>query len=144
MESETMGRVVVTARIENMEDLYAVRLGVKTPDQVRFVEVTDALVDTGASGLSLPARIIAQLGLERVRTQRMTTANGSRQAGVYGTAKLTIQGRVCPTDVLELADDCPVLIGQYPLEVMDWVVDLPGRQLIGNPAHNGELVYEVY
>ena len=144
METETMGRVLVTARIENMEDLLAVRLGVKTPDQVRFIEVTDALVDTGASTLSLPSRMIAHLGLDFVRSQRMRSAMGSGQTQVYGTARLTIQGRACPTDVLEVPDDCPVLIGQIPLEAMDWVVDLTGRQLIGNPAHGGELIYEVY
>ena len=144
MENETMGRVVVTARIENMEDLYGVKQGRMTPDQVRFVEVSDALVDTGASTLSLPTRMIAHLGLDLVRSQRMRSALGSGQTQVYGTAKLTIQGRACPTDVLEVSDDCPVLIGQIPLEAMDWVVDLTGRQLIGNPAHGGELIYEVY
>ena len=127
MENESMGRVLVTARIENMEDLYAVKMGLKTAEQVRFVEVTDALVDTGASTLSLPTRMIAHLGLDLVRVQRMMTARGSGQTSVYGTAKLTIQGRACPTDVLEVPDDCPVLIGQIPLEAMDWVVDLTGR-----------------
>ncbi len=144
MGTETMGRVLVTARIENMSDLHAVQLGVLTSDQVRFVEVADALVDTGASTLSLPTRMIALLGLNFLRTQRVRAATGSGQTQVYGTVRLTIQGRACPTDVLEVPDDCPVLIGQIPLEAMDWVVDLTGRQLIGNPAHGGELIYELY
>jgi hypothetical protein len=46
--------------------------------------------------------------------------------------------------VVEVADDCPVLIGQVPLEVMDFVVDPAGQRLIGNPAHGGEQVYELY
>jgi hypothetical protein len=33
---------------------------------------------------------------------------------------------------------------QIPLEAMDWVVDLKGQKLIGNPAHGGEHVIEVY
>ena len=144
MRADSRGRVLVTARIENMEDLYAVKKGLITPDKVRFVEVIDALVDTGASTLSLPKRFITQLGLDPVRTQRVRTASGPGQAQVYGTAKLTIQGRACPTDVLEVPDDCPVLIGQIPLEAMDWVVDLTGGKVIGNPAHGGELIYELY
>ena len=43
---------------------------------------------------------------------------------IYGTVRLTVQGRDCPTDVTELPDDCPVLIGQIPLELLDFVVDL--------------------
>jgi hypothetical protein len=33
---------------------------------------------------------------------------------------------------------CPVLIGQLPLESLDFVVDPIGRRLIGNPDHGGE------
>ena len=50
METETMGRVTVKAKIENLSDLH---LGASStcsrPKQVRFVEVDDALVDTGAT-----------------------------------------------------------------------------------------------
>jgi hypothetical protein len=41
-------------------------------------------------------------------------------------------------------DHVPVLIGQLPLEHLDFVVDPRSRSLIGNPAHNGEHVYELY
>ena len=41
-------------------------------------------------------------------------------------------------------DDCPVLIGQIPLEALDFVVDPANRRLIGNPAHGGEQMIELY
>jgi hypothetical protein len=63
---------------------------------------------------------------------------------IYGTVRLTIQGRDCPTDVTELPDDCPVLIGQIPLEYLDFVVDMKARRLVGNPAHGGDWVLEMY
>ena len=44
----------------------------------------------------------------------------------------------------ELPDDCPVLIGQVPLELLDFVVDPAGQRLIGNPEHGGEHVLELY
>ena len=57
---------------------------------------------------------------------------------------LTIQDRVCTMDVVEVPDDTPVLIGQLPLEQLDFVVDLRSRSLIGNPAHGGEQMLELY
>jgi len=144
MEIAAMGKVLVTAKIENMEDLYRVKLGQLQPEQVRTVEVTDALVDTGASTLSMPKRLIQQLGLTPLRTRNARTSAGPVTLQVYGTVRLTIQGRDCPCDVLELPDDCPVLIGQVPIEAMDWVIDPISQRLIGNPAHGGEHIYELY
>jgi predicted aspartyl protease len=139
-----MGRVVVTAKIENLGDLYDLTKGRTTDDKVRRVEVTDALVDTAASTLSLPKRLIDRLGLEMVRERMARTSAGTVLVRVFGTVKLTIQERDCPCDVVEVPDDCPVLIGQIPLEAMDWVVDPPNRRLIGNPDHNGEHIIELY
>jgi clan AA aspartic protease len=144
MESATMGRVLTEATIENLEDLWAAKRGFCPPEQVRRITVSDALVDTGATLLSLPARLIRQLGLTQFDTKRVTSSSGSCEAGLYGTVRLTIQGRTCHIDVLEVPDDVPVLIGQIPLEHLDLVVDLRDRRLIGNPAHGGEHVYELY
>jgi hypothetical protein len=41
-------------------------------------------------------------------------------------------------------DDVPVLVGQVPLELLDFVVDLGQRALVGNPAHGGQQVIELY
>lgn len=45
---------------------------------------------------------------------------------------------------METHEDCPVLIGQVPLELLDFVVDPKTQRLIGNPAHGGEQTYEMY
>lgn len=140
-----MGRVLTEATIENLEDLWAVRQGHLPPDQARRITVTDALVDTGATLLSLPTRLIRQLGLtEQYRKQALDSRGNVGAAKVYGTVRLTIQGRACPTDVVEVPDNVPVLIGQIPLEYLDLVVDLRDRKLIGNPAHGGEHILEMY
>ena len=44
---------------------------------------------------------------------------------------------------IEVPDDCPVLIGQVPLGLLDFVVDPAGPRLIGNPAHGGEQILEL-
>ena len=56
----------------------------------------------------------------------------------------TIQGRECMMDVMEVPNSVPVLIGQIPLEHLDFVVDLRARKLVGNPAHGGEHMYELF
>ena len=144
MESTTMGKVLVTAKIENLHDVLDVQAGRLAADKIRSVEVSDALVDTGATILSMPKGLIAQLGLRPVRTRRVRTSAGPGIAHIYGTVRLTIQGRDCPSDVTELPDDCPVLIGQVPLELLDFVVDPAGQCLSGNPAHGGEHIIELY
>jgi clan AA aspartic protease len=145
MENATMGRVLTEATLENLEDLWAAKRGLQTAEQARRITVTDALVDTGATLLSVPANLIRQLGLAQTATRRVTSSSGGvTQAGLYEAVRLTIQGRSCTMDVLEVPDGVPLLIGQLPLEHLDLVVDLRSRQLIGNPAHGGEHIYELY
>lgn len=144
METNTMGRVLVEAMLESLKDLWALEQGLIKPDQVRRIIVPDALVDTGATMLSLPTHMIRQLGLSKSWTRQVTTSRGTSNADVYSSVKLTIKGRECPMDVLEVPDDVPVLIGQIPLEYLDFVVDPQSRTLIGNPAHGGEQMYEMY
>ncbi len=138
MESSVMGRVLTEATIENLKDLWAVERGLMPAEQARRLVVTDALVDAGATLLTLPAWLIRQLGLSRTATKRITNFNGKTEADLYEAVRLTIQGRFCTMDVLEAPDDVPILIGQLPLEHLDLVVDLRNRCLIGNPAHGGE------
>lgn len=144
METDTMGRVVTEAKIENMEDLWALKRGLISEDQVRSIEVDDALVDTGATLLSLPSRLIHQLGLEKTASKRVSSSLGLGESAVYSVVRLTIQGRTCTMDVMEVPDDVPILIGQIPLEHLDLIVDTRSRRLISNPAHGGEHVYELY
>ena len=144
METATMGKVIVTAKIENVADLYNASQGTLPAEQVRRVEVTDALVDTGASTLSMPKRLIAQLGLVALRTRTARTVGGLATLKLYGGARVVVQDRECTCDVIELPDECPVLIGQVPLEMLDFVVDPHGQRLVGNPEHGGEQMVELY
>ncbi len=63
---------------------------------------------------------------------------------MYDAVRLTIQGRDCTIDVLEVPDGVPVLIGQIPLEHLDLLVNPVQRKLTGNPAHGGQHVYEMF
>lgn len=144
MEIVTMGKVVVPAVLENLEDLFRVRAGELRPEEVRRVEVTDALVDTGAVMLSLPKRLVEQLGLIPFRNRTVRTVGGIVQTTIYRAVQLNVQGREFICDIAEIPDDCPVLIGQIPLEGLDFVVDPIGQRLIGNPEHNGEHMIDIF
>ena len=143
MENATMGKVLVPAMIENLDDLFEVRKG-------------DCRVG-GPSGRGLGC-------LDRHRRLRAPDADAIGRTtgpgpgpdrGCRGRSaanpdhdlravRLTIQGRDCITDVAGIADHLPVIIGQIPLESMDWVVDMKGQKLIGNPEHGGEDMVDIF
>ncbi len=144
MEILTMGKVVVSAKIENQSDLIKLEEGHLEAEKVRSLEISDALVDTGATLLSLPRRYIKQLGLTRHRTRTAKTAAGIVSFGIYEPVRLTVQERDCYVEVAEIPDECPVLLGQIPLELLDFVVDTAGQKLIGNPDHDGEQMIDMF
>ena len=138
-----MGRLVVDVIVENVEDLRRAQRGELAPDQVRRLTVP-ALVDSGATFFCMPESMVKQLGLPFNRERETRTVMGPLTLRVYGGARLTVQGRECDEEVLALPDDRQVLLGQVPLEKMDWWVDLKSRRLVGNPEHGGQWMAEVY
>jgi hypothetical protein len=144
-----MDRVLTEATIENLGDLWEAERGYPSAHKPRRVTVPDAVVDERVTLLSLPTRLIRQLGLEKTGSKRVTSSAGPTEAamyeaGMYEAVRLTIQGRSCTMDVMEVPDDVPVLIGQIPILHLDFVIDSRSRTLIGNPAHGGEHMYELY
>ncbi len=144
MGVDTMGRVLVQAKVENLADLYLANRGLLEPSKIRNLEIADALVDTGATLLCLPLRFVEQLGLNPGRNRRVRTACGLIDLAIYDAVKLTIQGRECTVDVAAIPNDCPALIGQIPLEILDFIVDAKGQRPIGNPEHGGEQMIEIF
>jgi predicted aspartyl protease len=142
-ESSLMGRVAVRAVVESLEDVYRVSRSEIPADQARHIELQDALVDTGATGLSLPSKLVRHLGLLPIRMRRAVTTVGVRDVPTFAAVRLTVDGRECVCDVTEIDDACPVLIGQVPLELMDFIVDPARGQLVGNPAHGGQHMMEL-
>jgi predicted aspartyl protease len=139
---DSMGKVTALIKVSNWFDLESVAAGTRT-DEPRAME-TSALVDTGAVKFYLKSSIIRELGLRAVgKIQTRTMSNRSESRTVFSPVSLEIQGRTGRFDVVEIPDDLPNIIGQIPLEDMDWVVDCKNRRLIPNPEHkNGELADE--
>ena len=137
-----MGKVTARIRVENWFDSELVRAGVRK-GKPRFIE-TEALVDTGAVRFYLKSSVIKELGLYPVgEVKSRTMSNRSGVRTVFSPVALEIQGRTGRFDVVEVPDSLPNIIGQIPLEDLDWVVDCRNQKLIPNPEHkNGELADE--
>jgi len=134
-----MGQVNTRIKVANWFDLEKLALGERT-EPPRSAE-TDALVDTGAVRLYLQSSVVKQLGLRPVRKMlSRTMADVSVERTVYSPVDLEIQGRSGTFEVVEVPDSLPNIVGQIPLEQLDWIVDPPNRRLIPNPAHkHGEM-----
>jgi predicted aspartyl protease len=144
MDTDTMGRVTVAAKIENVAELMLAEKGIFPADPIHRVEVSGASVPTGATALSMPKSLIDQLALIPFRSRVARTSAGLVEFQVYGGVHLTVQSRECQVDVVEFPEGSPVLIGQVPLELLDFVVDPADQRLIENPAHGGEQLIEMY
>jgi len=134
-----MGQVNTRIKVANWLDLEKLALGERT-EPPRSAE-TDALVDTGAVRLYLQSSVVKHLGLRPIRKiLSRTMADVSVERTVYSPVDLEIQGRSGTFEVVEVPDSLPNIVGQIPLEQLDWIVDPPNRRLIPNPAHkHGEL-----
>jgi predicted aspartyl protease len=103
------------------------------------------MVDTGSTYLAMPRKLIDQLGFTKpFTTQTARTTHGNVLANLYGPVRLTVEVRFCTVDIAEVGDDCSVLIGQVPLELLDLVVDTQGQRLIGNPQHGGQHMFDLF
>ena len=111
-------------------------------EDVRRLTVTDALVDTGATGLCLPIPLIEQLGLTPIEMRRARAATGIVDRMLYSEVQFTILERTSTIQVTDLPEGSPVLIGHMVLEHLDLCVDIK-KGLIYNPAHDGEWIIEI-
>jgi predicted aspartyl protease len=84
----------------------------------------EALVDSGASYLCLPPKVISELGLHFAYATPNKTGNGRLELIIFDGARITIKGSTIQMQILENKDDSiPALIGYLVLETIDWVVD---------------------
>jgi predicted aspartyl protease len=137
-----MGKVVIKIKLTNLFDL-GVRQRKLSTAKPREVEV-EALVDTGATRLYLKPSVIRALGLEKVDTVISQTSNGPAKRAVYEPVRLEVQGRYGNFDVVDVGENVPNLLGQIPLEYLDFVVDAKNRKLIPNPEHGDKQMSEEY
>ena len=136
-------RHTTEVKLANLADLILAQEGVIAPEEVRRVTVKDALVDTGASRLSLPKPIIEQLGLSPVGSMNSMTANGMVTRTVYAEVEFTILERTESIRVTDLPANAPALVGHIVLEKLDLSLHIK-KGLIYNPDHGDEWMDEAW
>ena len=134
-------RYTAEIKLVNQKDLVRAEMNVIKPSEIRRITVEDALVDTGATRLSLPQSIINQLGLDPIDKAKSQTANGIVERTVYSPVQFTLLGRSDYMTVTDLPDYAPILIGHLVIEHLDLCIDVK-RGLIYNPAHGDDWIEE--
>lgn len=124
-----MGKITTTLTITNHADEVLAQRGLLPTDQVRRVELTDVLVDTGTTHLCLPLETVEQLGLTPLREIGLTLASGFARANLYEDAKISLLGRSSTFECIGLPDSDHGLLGVVPLEAMGIEPDLQNQKL---------------
>ena len=138
-----MGKVIVTLELTNWADEVLAERGFIPPTEVRSHRVENALVDTGASRLCLPADIIKNLGLKQTATIEAQTATGLQTLRLYEGLKLNVEGREGRYDCVELPVGQIPLLGLIPLEDLGLDPDLQNQKLRHLPTHGKDTYHLV-
>jgi len=129
-----MGKIMTKLKLTNNTDWDLTQAGKLEPGKVRVVEV-QALVDTGATLLALPAEVCRALGLVHQGSRRVRYADGRvKDVPWVGGVRIEILGREMTCDALVQAEGTTPLIGQIPLEGLDLIVDPKTLDVLVNPA----------
>ena len=108
--------------------IYA-KITLKNPRNVKIKPVNvDALVDSGALHLCIPAHLQIQLKLEEIDKKEVALADGTRTTVPYvGPIEIRFKNRVGFVGALVMGDQ--PLLGAIPMEDMDLVV-IPGKRVL--------------
>lgn len=139
-----MGQVRTTLTITNRADEVLAERGFIPREQVRSITVDQVLVDTGATSLSLPSRLVQELGLKPLKEVLARTAAGYQRAYVFQDAKLQIGDRVGVFQCLELPGGDDPLLGVIPMEELGVEPDLQKHELRFLPMVPGDTYYMAY
>ena len=137
LQEKQMGQVLTTITVTNRIDRVMAQRGFISAEEVRSVILDNVVVDTGATLLSLPARIISQLGLIQVGERDVEISAGIKKGRIFADAQIIVEGREGRFDCLELPEGVSaVLLGVIPMEELGLEPDLKNRRLRVLPMNN--------
>jgi hypothetical protein len=132
-----MGKVTTEIELINHVDSVS---GAAVPRKTR---INNAIVDSGAILLALSTRIIDILGLKKTGKSKVNVATGIVQLGIYSAVDLEIQSRKGVFEVMELRHPkIGAVVGEIPLERLDFLIHPGINRLIPNPEHDNQLVLD--
>jgi clan AA aspartic protease len=134
-----MGQVKVTLR--NAREVVMARLGHLASEHVRTY-TTEALIDTGATRLTVPSFVADQLGIIRLGHTDTEYADGRvEEVDTTEGIQVEILGRTVIRDAMILGKQ--VLIGVTVLEDLDLLVDCKRQRVVPPPDRPDQPVFRV-
>ena len=130
LEKTDMGCFSVEIELANNFDVMDAERGRIKPAQVRRVKL-QGVVDSGATRLVLPNKVVEQLGLslgEKVKVWYADKRHGVRHR--VSNVWLKMQGRDSVFEALVEPKRETALIGAIVLETLDFVVDCIGQKVV--------------
>jgi len=138
-----MGKILAEIRITNYSDVILAEIGTIDEKDIKTEVIYDAIVDSGATLLSLSENIIRSLGLKKRKSVKVNTASGVEERGIYDPVVLEIMGREGLFEVMELKHpQIKALVGQIPLERLDFLIKPSVNRLIPDPDHGNQLMLD--
>jgi clan AA aspartic protease len=130
-----------TITLENPIDAGMALRGLIKAEDVKKLTI-DAVVDSGAWTLVIGPDVQKQLGLRTIGADTSEAANGVPVEGKI-TEGVTIywKDRLITVNAFVLPQQQDVLLGAYPLEGMDLMLDMKGEKLVGK--HGEKPLYRV-
>ena len=108
---------------------FSVPIAIGDPQGENWVEL-DALVDTGASIVSVPASLLIDLGVKPAAQHRFRFAQGGVRNMDIGEARIRVDGLETGTLVAFNDEGTPPLLGVLALEALFLGVDPVGQRLV--------------
>lgn len=125
---------ITDAEIEiiSSNDLALWQAGYTQEEQIKRVRVR-ALVDSGASMLTIPASVSNQLNLSIVACQQAELADGSLiSVEVVEPVEIRFENRKAISTALVIPREAEVLLGAIPMQAMDVLIDPKQERLTVN------------
>jgi hypothetical protein len=117
--------------LENPIDIGLAKHGVIKEAEIRRMTVK-AMVDSGAWTLIIGEETRARLGLEIEYMDETEVANGRVETcGMTGPVTIRWKNRSVHLPAAVLPEETEVLLGAYPIEGMDLLIDCKHERLIG-------------
>ncbi|MEI6434868.1 MAG: retroviral-like aspartic protease family protein [Bacteroidota bacterium] len=124
-----MGKIHTKLMVINNIDETLYKRNYIKKEEIRKIELPDVLIDTGATTLALPKKMIEQLDLEFMKTVAVSTATGISERNIYQNVKVRLMERETICECIELPDEAQPLLGVIPLEAMGVELDLQSQKL---------------
>lgn len=133
MKTANMGITYADIELIRSDDLGLLEAGFIQEDRIRRVRVR-ALVDSGASMLTIPELIKSQLNLRRIDEQQAELADGRViELEVVGPVEIRFENRKAVVTALVIPGESEVLLGAIPMQSMDVLIEPKNERLIVNP-----------